>query len=414
MTHPNHVTRPHARALIVLAVAGILSGGPGMALAQAEEPLPVNSPQPAEPEEGGTPRSELGKDAAPETTVLVQEAQKDLPQVFTIQFGDEFDWIRLASGEWLRGNLERMRDGALEFDSSELKLLTYDWKKTRELHSPKVNTYSFTDGTELVGPAMINEEFIMVQTVDGTVIRPRPELSAIIEHTPRERNYWSTVLRFGVSGNAGNARNLTFNTFWQLVREDALTRAALTYDGTFGKADRAEVANRHLGSGDVDIYIHPILYIKALTGQLLYDKFQNIRLRATPAAGIGVNIITTYVVDWDFETAPGYQYLSLLDPGATVENPQSDGYWMFRMFADIDFTDDIQLILDWRTNLVFTTIGNTNHFGSLDFSVRVTSILFLDTSFLFFRTEQPFPRSDGTVPKKNDYQFVVSISLRIG
>lgn len=414
MTHPNHVIRLHARGLSVLAVAGILSGAPGMVLAQPEEPFPVNSPQPAEPEEGDKPRSELSKDAAPETTVLVQEAQEDLPQEFMIQFGDEFDWIRLASGEWLRGNLERMRDGVLEFDSSELKLLTYDWKKTRELHSPKVNTYTFTDGTELVGPAMINEEFVIVQTVDGTVIRPRLELSAIIEHTPRERNYWSTVLRFGVSGNAGNARNLTFNTFWQLIREDALTRAELTYDGTFGKADRAEVANRHLGSGNVDIYIHPILYIKALTGQLLYDKFQNIRLRATPAAGIGVNIITTYVVNWDFETAPGYQYLSLLDPGATVEDPQSDGYWMFRMFADIDFTDDIQLVLDWRTNLVFTTIGNTNHFGSIDFSVRVTSILFLDTSFLFFRTEQPFPRSDGTVPKKNDYQFVVSISLRIG
>jgi hypothetical protein len=97
-----------------------------------------------------------------------------------------------------------------------------------------------------------------------------------------------------------------------------------------------------------------------------------------------------------------------------VQDPQSDGYMMFRMFADIDFTNDIQLLIEWRTNLVYTTIKNTNHVGSLDFSLRVTTILHFNTSFLYLRTEEPFPRSDGTVPKKNDYQVVVGISLRIG
>jgi len=419
MTNPNEGERRYLLALAALAVAGVWLAGGAVAFAQVEEPVPADDPHPPDVAPQDAPSAELGKDDAPQTAVLVEKAQEDLPQAYTIQFGDEYDWIRLASGEWLRGNLERMRDGSLEFDSSELKLLTYDWKKVQELHSPRANTYHFTEGDDLVGPAMINEELVVVQTVDGIVTRPRPELLDIIEHTQRERNYWSTVFRLGLTANAGNTENLTFNAFWRLVREDALTRAALTYDSTFGTvgnriSGREEVANRHLGGGDVDIYVHPILYIKALTGQLLYDKFQNIRLRATPAAGLGVHIITTYVVNWDFETAPGYQYLSLLDPASTVQDPQNDGYWMFRMFADIDFTDDIQLLLDWRTNLVFTTIGNTNHVGSLDFSLRVTSILHFNTSFLYLRTEEPFPRSDGTVPKKNDYQVVVGVSLRIG
>jgi hypothetical protein len=402
-------------ALVVLVVAGGWLGGGPVAFAQVEEPVPADDPHPAEVEQQDTPRAELGKDEVPTTTVVVGEDEQGLIEAYTIEFGDEKDWAQLASGEWLRGNIERMRDGSMEFNSDEIKLITYDWKKVRELHSPRANTYNFTDGTDLVGPAMINEEFVVVQTVDGLETRPRAELQAIIEHTRRERNYWSTVLRLGLSGNAGNTENLTFNAFWQLVREDTFTRAAITYDGTFGKANRAEVANRHLAGGDVDIFVHPIIYVKALTGQLLYDKFQNIRLRATPAAGVGFHLITTYVVNWDLEFAPaGYQYLSLLDPAATVENPQSDGYMMFRMFADIDFTDDIQLLLEWRTNLVYTTIGNTNHIGSLDFTVRVTTLLHLNTSFLYLRTEDPFPRSDGTVPKKNDYQIVFGVSLRIG
>jgi len=404
-----------ALSLVVLTFASVWLAGSPLASAQVEEPLPTDDPQPAESEPPDTLKSELGKDASPSTAVLVEKGQEHLPQAYTIEFGDEYDWVRLASGEWLRGNLERMRDGSMEFDSSELKLLTYDWKKVQEMHSPKPNSYNFTDGTDLVGPAMINEEFVVVQTVDGLMTRPRAELQAIIEHTRRERNYWSTVLRMGLSGNAGNTENLTFNAFWQLVREDTLTRAAISYDGTFGKASRAEVANRHLAGGDVDIFVHPIIYVKALTGQLLYDKFQNVRLRATPAVGVGFHLITTYVVNWDLEFAPaGYQYLSLLDPAAAVENPQSDGYMMFRMFADLDFTDDIQLLLEWRTNVVYTTIGNTNHVGNLDFSLRVTTLLYLNTSFLYLRTEEPFPRSDGTVPKQNDYQVVFGISLRLG
>ena len=356
----------------------------------------------------------LNKDeAAPEVEVVEETAE--LEESYMIEFGDDKDWVKLKSGEWLSGNLERMRDGALEFDSAELKLLTYDWKKVQELHSPKSNTYRLIDGTELVGPAMIDEETITVDTVDGIKTAPRDQLDAIIEHTRRERNYWSAVLRFGLTANAGNSENFTMNGLFRLMREDALTRTVLSYDGTFGTANKVENANRHLGSGDVDIFVHPIVYVKALTGQLLYDKFQNLRLRATPAAGIGANVITNYKVNWDVEFAPaGYQYLSLLTAGTGVQNPQSDGYMMFRTFADLDFTDDIQLLLEWRSNLVYTTIGNTNHVGSLDFTLRVTTILWFNTSFLYLRTEDPWPRSDGTVPEKNDYQVVLGISLRLG
>ena len=387
----------------------------GLAQEEGEEGLPAAEPEEPHPEVApDTTRPELGKDAEPATTVSYGTDEDDLPTGFMIEFGDDYDWIRTKSGEWLKGNLERMRDGALQFDSVDLRLLTLDWKKILELHSPAANTYVFSDGTELVGPAMVNTEEVAVQTVDGLVIRVRSELSAIIEHMPRERNYWSTVFRFGLTATAGNSEQLTFNAFWSLLREDSLTRAQLTYDGTFGRIQRTESANRHLGTGDVDIFVHPIVYIKALTGQLLYDKFQNIRLRATPAAGVGFHLITTYKVNWDFEVAPGYQYLSLLSSEAGITNPQNDFYVMLRTFTDIDFTDDIQLLLEWRTNLVPTTIGNTNHTGNLDFSVRVTSLLYTDLSFLFLRTEQPLPRSDGSIPKQNDYQIVVSISLRLG
>ncbi len=46
------------------------------------------------------------------------EAEAELEEKYVIEFGDEKDWVKLKSGEWLSGNLERMRDGSLEFDSA--------------------------------------------------------------------------------------------------------------------------------------------------------------------------------------------------------------------------------------------------------------------------------------------------------
>ncbi|MBW2719669.1 MAG: hypothetical protein JRD94_14305, partial [Deltaproteobacteria bacterium] len=139
MTQTARGERRRSLSLVMLAVGSVCFGVAPTALAQVG--------------------AELGKDAdVPTTTVVVGEDEQGLTKAYTIDFGDEKDWIRLASGEWLRGNIERMRDGAMEFNSDEIKLITYDWKKVKELHSPRANSYNFSDGTDLVGPAMINEE----------------------------------------------------------------------------------------------------------------------------------------------------------------------------------------------------------------------------------------------------------------
>ena len=71
-------------------------------------------------------------------------------------------------------------------------------------------------------------------------------------------------------------------------------------------------------------------------------------------------------------------------------------------------------MLTWTSNVVYTNVNLTNHLGSAKFSVDVTEILDLETTFKFYRTENPPPRADGTVPKKNDYEFIVSLALEIG
>ena len=87
---------------------------------------------------------------------------------------------------------------------------------------------------------------------------------------------------------------------------------------------------------------------------------------------------------------------------------------MFRTYWKLEFwSDDVEFTVDWQTNLVYTTFGNTNHTGKSKLSVAITDVVDLSTSFLFLRTRDPLPESDGTFPKQNDYQVVVSIGLKI-
>jgi putative salt-induced outer membrane protein YdiY len=343
-----------------------------------------------------------------------EETKRGLPAEFTINFGDVYDWLQLNSGEWLKGNLKRMREDELEFDSDKLDLLKFSWDDVDQLQSPHVNTYVFDDEVDVVGRAVVTKDKVLIETVDGVQSFPRSELLSIVEGGPRELNWWSTRLGLGFSANAGNTNQGSLTMYFQLTRADYRTRSRVRYDGTIGYANGEENVNRHIGTAEVLLYLSRRWYFTPAAAQLLNDRFQNIHFRATPGAAAGVHVFDTKKVEWDLESGLGYQYIQFLSAGAGVKNPQNDGFVSFGTWAEFEFVDDVKLEIEWRTNLVYTTIGNTNHTGRAKFSVEITDIFDFETSFLFLRTEDPPPREDGTTPESNDYQIIVSVALELG
>ncbi len=382
--------------------------------AQEDQPSDVTSvtdagapTQPAEPSQAV---SELEKAVEP----IEEKTEGPIPTKFTIEFDDTHDWIRLTSGEWLKGDLNWMRDKNFEFDSDKLNIITKAWSKVDELHSPQVNTYAFEGKVDVMGKAVVTKDSVIIETTEGVKTFPRSELLSIVEGGRRERDWWSTRLGLGFSANAGNTNQGSLTVAWGLQRADQRTVSAMTYQGTFGYANKEQNVNRHLGEVSVVLLISRRLYVTPASGQFLYDRFQNLKFRATPGAGAGIHIVDKKKVEWDFGSGLGYQHTRFLSAATGVENPQNDSFVLLRTYADFDFTDDIELKLDWRTNLVYTRIGNTNHIGNAAFKIDLTTIFYFETSFLFLRTENPPPRADGTFPSKNDYQLIVSIALEIG
>ena len=406
---------------------------PAEAQAAAEDVAEAGGPDAQETLEGmvvapgGIPAEPMDSKSAVEAVkaamASVETAEGGIGDTYVIQFGDTFDWVQMVSGEWIKGDMKRMRNDTLEFDSDKLDMLNLDFADISLVHSPQANTYVFDNRISATGPAVITESRIIVQTEEGTKSFPRSELESIVEGQ-QEKDWWSMKLRFGLTLNRGNTDQLTYDVNFNTRREDKLTLLDLNYNSTFGKTNGAQNVNRHLGEGLFQVFLGSRWWVTPAFGQLFNDRFQNIKFRATPAAGAGVHIVDEAKVQWDFQTGIGYQYLNYLDASllaAGGTNPQNDAFVPLYMYWDFDITGDIDLTMSWLTNLVVTTIGNTNHTGRADLSIELTRVLDLDIAFLYLRTEQPGPPPPPANPgdpldpiDKNDYQLVVGISLELG
>jgi hypothetical protein len=389
----------------------------------ADEP-PRDAEDPTDVTTKGVPTHEAkGSKAVSEVEKAVDQVaaktEDGIPADFTIKFADTYDWIRLTTGEWLKGKLHWMGQkgfgagATVKFYSEKLDDQTLDWSDIDQVHSPEVNTYGFLGKDEVTGRAVITKDKVIIETAEGVKTFPRSELVAIARGGQRERRWWSTSFSLGFSGTAGNSNQATFNTSWDLVRADAKTRAAIGYKGSFGVANSEQTVNQHIGDASLQLFLWKRFFVTPVTALFLNDSFRNLKFGTTPAAAGGVHIFDTDKVEWDFELGLGYQHIRFFSLAAGLTNPASDGFVLVHTYADINFTDDIELKLEWRTNVVYTQIGLTNDLGRADLCISITDIFGFETSFQFLRTENPPPRADGTVPKKNDYQIIVSLAINI-
>jgi putative salt-induced outer membrane protein YdiY len=394
---------------VVLAMSVIATCPWAFVTASADEPAPPASSDPGEPAEDSLVVVKVQR------AVQATKAQLNSEEtMLTLPFADTSDWILTGTGEWLRGRVDWMRNDIMEFDSDEFGPLEVHMRDVAGIHAPHVDTYVFDDRSSLRGRAIITADRIVVETEAGVENRPRDTLWAIVEGGGRELDYWSTMLDIGLSANRGNSNQVDFNLGWRIVREDKRTLTELAYGLNMGKADGEQTVSRHIAAFLNQVWVSELFFVQPIVGQLLSDRFQDIRFRAQPAVAAGVRFLDTPNVWWNVSTGPGYQYLKLYDPFVGVDDSQHDGLVRFATRARFDMTSDIVLTVHWMTNLTYTAVGNTNHTGTAELLIEVTNTFNFDVSFLYLRTEEPPPRANGTFPVKNDYRLIFGIALQLG
>jgi len=321
---------------------------------------------------------------------------------------DEWDWIRLKSGEWLKGEIKSMREKSLEFESDELDELTLDWSDVAELRSPRRITVTFEGRTSLTGPVEIDRREVRV---GGTTPRTeaRARLVSIAPEGETEWKRWSGDIGFGLTARAGNTDQVETTANIRLQRQTAFSRVIVDYLANYGRLAGEENVNNHRAHARWDLFLSRKWYATPASIEYFRDPFANIEGRLTPGASLGYHVVDTDDLTWDVGLGAGWRFTRYGSVAPGEDDRESTGAILLSTGAEYDLTKDIELSLDWQAQVGVERIEDTNHHLVAKISVDLPRNLELDVSFTWDRIGNPRTDSDGRTPERDDFRITVGL-----
>ena len=323
----------------------------------------------------------------------------------------KYDWVRLTSGEWLKGDVISMRNEKFEFDSDEMDEQDFDWEDIAELRSSRKYTYVLTDRTSLIGTALITDKEVVISVNGEDRVLKRADLMSIIPAGERERDRWDGKMSLGLAFRRGNTNqtDLTYQAY--VRRRDALTRIRLDANGAIGEVDDEQTVNNHRTTFKIDLFVSPRFYITPLSIILYHDRFQNIDIQITPSAGGGYHALKKKKAEIDLELAAGYQFTRFISVEEGADQDNGTGAIIPRIRIETDPLKDVDLDFLYQAGITVPDPDGTTMHGEVIISIEITKIFDLDVSWIWDRVQSPEPAEDGTVPEQDDVKLTVGIGI---
>jgi hypothetical protein len=324
----------------------------------------------------------------------------------------EVDWVQVDSGEWVRGELKRVHDEKLSFDSDEFGDVTLDWGDVASLIPARVVTCRLPGRRLVTGTLEMRNGVVRIDTGTEVVEVRRQDVVGILPGTGEELGFWSGSASLGLSARAGNTEQMDLTMRAEVRRQTPLTRFKTSYTGEISTVDKDTTANSHRVPATFDVFLTRRFFVTVPGFEYYTDEFQNIQSRFTAGLGLGYEIVDKSWVEWEVGTGAAYQYTAFesVETGDSIAHDAA-------LVASTEFDFDLPRGLEWdnmyKLQLVVTDLDKTNHHAESTISLDVWGPLELDVTFMFDRVEKPVPDAGGDVPKSNDYRFTVGLSIEL-
>ena len=326
---------------------------------------------------------------------------------------DKFDWIRMKSGEWLKGEIKIMRDGELEFDSDEFDEQEIDWDDVAELRSPrKTNKIVFDENEIAEGTILVRDGSVTVGMKDGQRLHlKRARLQTILPAETSRGAAWSGKLSLGVTARSGNTDQVDTTAHAIVHRRSALTGFTAKYDGNFGRVQGEEVVNSQLAKTNFDYFLTRRLFVTPVWAEYHRDPFQNVEARITLGAGAGYHILDEGDLQWDVSLGGAYRYTEFASVAAGDDNVEESGTGNLATHFETDLTSAVDLTFDYSLSVGIPDQKDSYQYTRLAIEIEITKVLDLDVAVVWDRVFNPHEEADGTVPERDDFRMTIGLGL---
>jgi hypothetical protein len=343
-------------------------------------------------------------------------AQTALPPLSWIPPDDNFDWLQINSGEWLKGRIKAMQSRELEFDSEEFGDQLFEWKKVRQLRSGlgrRIEIMLIND-ERLTGRIAVTPDEIVIFDDEVNFERqviPRELLQSLTRRGANKRQSWSGDVSLGLTLRGGNSEQVDYTGRAHLQRRTPSTRWVVDYIGNKSTAAGVQTANNHRLNTELDIWQSQHFYWVGPLLEYLRDPFQNIESRMTAGLGVGYDVVDRPHMEWTVSTGPAYQRTRFVSAQLNEPTSKSAAAWSVKSHFEWDINDPIELIFDYRGQYTSREVGETTHHAVGTVKMELTDYLNIDLSVVWDRISNPKIGSDGIQPKADDYRAIIGLEL---
>lgn len=324
---------------------------------------------------------------------------------------DEFDWIQLTNGEWLKGELKVLYKDKVEFDSDEFDLQVLDWEDVKYVRGHRIFSVRFEGARFVEGLLEVTEDKVYVTVGEDRKEFERSKVVAIAPAEKEEIRYWSAKAGFGLTLTRGNTDQNQYNGSANVQRRTSRTRYLLDYVGIFTKTEDITTINNHKVNTFYDIQQTRRFFWRVILVEYFRDPISNIAHRGTVGTGLGYMIIDTSRTEWEVTAGPAFQQTWFDSTQAGQNSTESTPALVAGTHFDIELTKIVDFDFLYNFQIVNEVSGRYTHRMVPAFEFELTDWLDLDLSLIWQRIENPQADADGDVPKQDDLFYLITLEV---
>ncbi len=329
----------------------------------------------------------------------------------TPTFLQEFDWLKLSSGEWLKGDIIVMYDDELEFESDQFGKQNFDWENVTELRSRYDQQIRFADGQVKRGFLVISNNNIAIISEGKQQLYSLTDLLSISPSTEKRKNLWSGKMSLGIDIDRGNTKQLDYLAKVKLERSTPYTRLKTDYIFNYSKSTETKV-NRVINnnsrlSTSLDWFYTKYVFFRVLDYEYLSDLQQNIDSRNTLGLSVGYHLYDNKRLEWDLTLGPSYQKTEFIDSAKTID--QQSAVLAFGSALEYKLSTKVTFIVDYQLQFVKRKSGKRNTFLKAIAEFELSDKFDIDLGFYLDRIASPIQEAGAKDIEPNDVRLMISL-----